>query len=306
VEQTIIGRVGLIGDPVEHSLSPAFQQAAFDALGIKVRYELWRTPPEAIPERLAALRAGEIQCANVTVPHKEAFFRLVDERSQLAERVGAVNTLLVRDGLIFGDNTDVYGFLHPLREHGFPFEQGDAIVLGAGGAARGVVVALLDAGMHRVIVANRTLQRANALRDALADERITACELASASDFAANASLLVNSTALGWQAEQLPIDRALFAQLPRGAVAYDLTYRETPFLATAADAGLDILDGLPMLVHQGARSFEIWTGRSAPLDVMWTAARAAARQQPNVGSLATDSSRHEPHLASIVKNTLAG
>ena len=275
--QIMTGRVGLIGDPVEHSLSPVFQQAAFDALGIDVRYELWQTPVEAIPERLAALRSGEIHCANVTVPHKETFFQVVDERTPLAMRVGAVNTLIVREGRIFGENTDVYGFLHPLRERDFPFQESDAIVLGAGGAARGVVVGLLGAGIRLVIVANRTLRRAEALRGDLADERISACMLADVSAHVERALLVVNATALGWQAEELPIDHALFAQLPSGALAYDLTYRETPFLAAAASTGLDTLDGLPMLIHQGARSFEFWTGVSAPVKVMWDAVRAALR-----------------------------
>lgn len=271
----INGRIGLIGDPVEHSLSPAFQQAAFDALGIPVRYELWRTTIDEVPARLAALRAGDVYGANVTVPHKETFYRAVDERSELAERVGAVNTLLIRDGRIFGDNTDVYGFAQPLIEREFPFVESSAVVLGAGGAARGAVVALLDAGISEVVVANRTLARADELRRDLADARIESCSLTDAVERARGARLLVNSTALGWQGETLPVDQAIFDAVGADAVAYDLTYRATPFLTAAASHGLTTLNGLAMLVHQGARSFELWTRRPAPVGTMWSAALAA-------------------------------
>jgi shikimate dehydrogenase len=275
----VAGRIGLIGDPVEHSLSPAFQQAAFDALGIPVRYELWRTFADEIPVRLAELHSGDIYGANVTVPHKEAFFRAVDEHSELAERVGAVNTLLAQDGRIYGDNTDVYGFVQPLIERDFPFGESRAVVLGAGGAARGIVVALLDAGIHAVVVANRTQARADELRAELGDARIVSCALSEASVHASEARLLVNATALGWQAERLPIDEAVFSSLASDAVAYDLTYRETPFLATAGAHGLTTVNGLAMLVHQGARSFELWTGQPAPVETMWAAAQAALAER---------------------------
>lgn len=273
---SITGRIGLIGDPVEHSLSPAFQQAAFDALSIPVRYERWHTSADEIPLRLAGLRTGAIYGANVTVPHKEAFFRAADERSELATRVGAANTLLARDGQIFADNTDVYGFARPLQERGFLFGDSRAIVLGAGGAARGVVVALLDAGIAQVVVANRTVARAEELCRALADPRAGACALDAVAARADGVRLLVNSTAIGWHGDELPLDPSTFERLANDAIAYDLTYRETPFLAQAAARGLTTLNGLSMLVHQGARSFELWTGVPAPLDIMWAAATGAS------------------------------
>lgn len=268
-------RVGLIGDPVEHSLSPAFQQPAFDALGLDVRYELWPTPLAMLPDRLADLRAGRALGANVTVPHKEAAFAAVDDVSDLARRAGAVNTIVLRDGRLYGDNTDIHGFIVPLAELGVRFSEMEAIVLGAGGAARGIVVALLDAGIRRVHVLNRTVERADRLAAALRDDRIAPAATSAATALAPAATLLVNATSLGWQSQELPLDAALFAAMPRHAIAYDLTYRQTPFLRAARDAGLATIDGLPMLVHQGARSFELWTGRAAPIDVMWSAAVAA-------------------------------
>ena len=273
--KTITGRIGLIGNPVEHSLSPAFQQAAFDALGIPVTYELWPTTGEQVQERLAALRSGEIYGANVTVPHKEAFAAAVDRASEVARRAGAVNTVMLdEDGQLCGDNTDAYGFIQPLFERVFPFGVSDALILGAGGAARGVVVALLDAGIHSIRIANRTLARAETLARDLADERLSTCTLAGAPEHAGEAGLVVNATALGWQ-DEAPVGPDFFERLEPTAIAYDLTYRQTPFLRAAAAAGLPTLDGLPMLVHQGARSFEIWSGQQPPVDLMVRAATAA-------------------------------
>jgi shikimate dehydrogenase len=276
---TSIGRVGLIGDPVEHSLSPAFQQAAFDALGLRARYELWRTTAAQLPDRLAELRTGAALGANVTAPHKEAVFAAMDEVSDLARRVGAVNTIIQRAGRLLGDNTDAHGFLAPLRARQFNFAACDAVVLGAGGAARGVVVALLEAGARRVTIVNRSRSRADAMVAAIGDARLSTARAANATDVAEAAQLLVNATALGWEGVQLPCDARTFSVLAAGALAYDLTYRETAFLRAAAEAGVEPLDGLAMLVHQGARSFELWTGRDAPVDLMWASAlQARARR----------------------------
>lgn len=265
------GRIGLIGDPVAHSLSPSFQQAAFDALEIPIRYELWQTSREQIPERIAAIRNGEIIGANVTVPHKETFFALVDETSDRAQRAGAVNTLSLRDGILVGDNTDIPGFIAPLLERTFPFTDCQALILGAGGAARGVAVALLDVGIASLTIANRTPERAEHLASDLDDERIETTPLGEISSRLPQTDLIINATALGWH-DELPLPETGFTLLPDSAIAYDLTYRETPFLQAAANAGLQVIDGLPMLVHQGAHSFEIWTGKRAPLELMMQAA----------------------------------
>jgi shikimate dehydrogenase len=272
---SIAGRIGLIGDPVEHSLSPYFQQAAFDALGFDIRYELLHTPSELVPQRLNELRRGDFVGVNVTVPHKETFFRAVDQRSPVAERVGAVNTISCKDGHLTGDNTDVHGFVQSLRDAGFRLEGSRAIVLGAGGASRSVVVGLLDSGAEQVILANRTIERAQAVLDDLGDQRILPVTLAEVLENASSASLIVNATSLGWKNETLPVDRRVFTLLLPNAVAYDLTYRTTAFLSSAMEDGLQTIDGLAMLVLQGARSFEIWTGQPAPLEAMWDAALAA-------------------------------
>lgn len=274
---TLSGRIGLIGDPVEHSLSPVFQQAAFDTLGIPVRYELLHTQAQEIPDRLAELRSGDFIGVNVTVPHKEAFFAAVDDCSDLAARVGAVNTIVVRDGRLIGDNTDVHGFVQSLRDEHHVFEGSTAIVLGAGGASRAVIAGLLEQNVDRVVLANRTIERAQSVLDTIGDKRIYPVTLLEVPDHAAEATLLVNATSLGWQHETLPVSNAVFEILREDAIAYDLTYQATTFLATAAQNGLKTIDGFAMLIHQGARSFELWTGQAAPLDVMWRAASGARK-----------------------------
>lgn len=265
-------RVGLIGNPVKQSLSPVFQQVAFDAAGIETTYELWLTEDDDVAKCVNMLREPEFIGANVTVPHKPSAARHVDELSDRARRAGAVNTIINRNGHLVGDNTDIPGFRAPLSEREFDFGAASAVVLGAGGAARGVVVALLEAGCGRITVANRTVERAEALRDDL-DPAIQIVSLGDDLEPAlVEASLLVNSTAMGWSEDDLPITRDQLAMLHSGAIVYDLTYKQTAFLRTATAAGFETIDGLPMLVHQGAESFRLWTSQQAPFDAMWQAA----------------------------------
>lgn len=271
----VAGVIGLIGNPVAQSLSPAFQQAAFDALGFDLRYELWLTETDEIPERLQRIRDGRAAGANVTVPHKEAVAALVDELAPSAARAGAVNTIVRRGERLVGENTDMHGFIVPLRERAFDFAASDAVVLGAGGASRAVVAALVDHGIRSILIVNRTLERAERLAASLADERISVTTPAAMGERARGASLIVNATSLGWGDESSPVVGALLGAAASGGIAYDLTYRDTPFLLSARAAGLDTIDGLPMLVHQGARAFELWTGVDAPVDLMWDAAVAA-------------------------------
>lgn len=272
-------RIGLIGDPVEHSLSPAFQQPAFDALGLPITYELWPTRRDDVATRLADIREGRALGANVTVPHKELAYSLVDEVSETARRAGAINTISVRDGRLIGDNTDVHGFGVPLYERDFDFASSSAVILGAGGAARAVAVALLDAGIASLSIVNRTPERAAEIVAAIQDVRVKAHGLDALYDQLGGASLLVNATSLGWTGSESPATPEAFARLGANAVAYDLTYRETPFLRAARTAGVEVIDGLAMLVHQGAKSFEIWTGRPAPVALMWEHAVAVRAER---------------------------
>ncbi len=274
----ISGKIGLIGNPVAHSLSPAFQQPAFDYFGLPVYYELWKTEDDAIGERIEQLRSGEIYGANVTVPHKERFFALVDDCSSVAVNAQAINTIVVREGRLVADNTDVYGFLQSLDDEAFTFNGAKVMIIGAGGAARGLVAGLTSRDIGSITIANRTLSRAELIANDFQGYQIDVCDLERAPELADDADLLVNATAIGWEGERFPVSTAIFQSLSPDAIAYDLTYRQTSFLDAAMKAGIKTVDGLGMLVHQGAKSFEIWTGREAPFEVMWSAALAARDQ----------------------------
>lgn len=269
-------RVGLIGYPLGHSLSPVFQQAALDARGLRAHYELWPTPPEEVPAAIARLRAPDTYGCNVTVPHKEAVLPLVDELAPAAARLGAANTIIrLPDGRLRADNTDLDGFRRSLVERELPLTGRSVVVLGAGGAARAVLVALADLGVARIVLANRHPERAARLIADL-DLGSTAVPVALAPaalrSFLGDAALIVNATSLGWHGEETPLAPDL---LPPGAAVYDLTYRSTALLRAAGARGLVAIDGLRMLVYQGARAFELWTGSPAPIAIMLAAAEAA-------------------------------
>jgi shikimate dehydrogenase len=266
-------RVGLIGDPVAHSRSPAMQNAAFTALGIAAHYELWPTPLSELAARVTSLRDAEILGANVTVPHKGAVMPLLDAVSPLAARTGAVNTIVVREGKLVGENTDVAGFARALREAGGstrPLPR-RVVVLGAGGAARAVLLALGEEGVPHVTVVNRTLATAQDLVAALAADARWLVEARPWEELPAaldGADCLVNATSLGWKPGEIPLDPVLLDLLTPDALVADLTYRQTDLLEAAAARSLRGLDGLPMLLHQGTAAFTLWTGREAPVDVM--------------------------------------
>jgi shikimate dehydrogenase len=272
MNEPAIKRLGIIGDPVEHSISPAMQQPALDALGLAVRYERWHTPLAELPGRIASLREDDVLGANITVPHKQAVIALIDEVSPLAKAAGAVNTIGKRAGKLFGDNTDVYGFKTSLLETIPDAASRNAVILGAGGASRAVVLALHEIGVPKLTIVNRSRERA---QDLVADLGSSAIVATLPDDVLEDAGMLINATSLGWHRNELPIDAALLGRLPQGALVVDLTYRDTDLIEAARSLGLPTLDGLGMLVHQGVLAFERFTGQPAPVDVMWSAARAA-------------------------------
>lgn len=270
-------RVGLIGDPVAHSISPAIQNAALAARGIAADYELWQTALADLPARVASLRDPQVMGANVTVPHKRAVMEHLDAVSETAVRAGAVNTIVHRDGKLAGDNTDVVGFATSLREVCSDAGERNVVVLGAGGAARAVVLALAELGVGQVSVANRNPERSAALAADLASIELNriGLERSSLEDALPEAGILINSTSLGWHSGETPLDLDLLSLLPATALVVDLTYRDTDLLAAARDRGLGTLDGLAMLVYQGAAAFTLWTGIEAPVPEMLAAARLA-------------------------------
>ena len=272
--------MGVIGHPLGHSVSPAFQQAALDHYGLKMTYERWETPPDRAEWRFGGLRPKDVLGANVTVPYKEFAFRFVDTLDETARRIGAVNTIVNIGGRLTGYNTDAPGFLRALREDGgFDPSGHTALVLGAGGAARAVAFALAEADAGPIFIANRTAERAAALaanvQEALPGVSVEAVPWGEAP---AESRLIVNATTMGMRhggaegESPLPPE-----QIPPDALVVDLVYNPeaTPLLEAAAAAGAPSLDGLPMLIYQGAEAFEMWIGRKAPIEVMKAAARAA-------------------------------
>ena len=276
--------IGLIGYPLAHSISPAFQQAALDHLRIDARYELWETERDALPERVAAMRGAGCLGANVTVPYKEAVIPLLDEIDPLADRIGAVNTIVNRDGRLCGYNTDMTGFARALREESdFDPSGAHVVLLGAGGAGRAVTMALVQGKAASVTITDIQPERAQALAEDLGGQGETVLRNVPATkedltSAVAACQLLVNCTPIGMrhskQEHDLPIPLEL---IPVGALVFDIIYNplETRLLAEAKRRGARTLGGLSMLVYQGAASFELWTGARAPVDVMFDAARKA-------------------------------
>jgi shikimate dehydrogenase len=272
-----IKRVGVIGDPVAHSLSPIFQQAGFDALGIPARYERWQTPEHELSIRIDGLRAPDCYGANVTVPHKVAVATLVDDLSNAARRIGAVNTVINQGGYLLGDNTDIYGFQRSLLTTRPAVERDRVLIIGAGGASRAVVAAIAEIGVAGITIANRSRGRAEALLDDLAIGGAVVIPVTDWDLMGAirDHSVIVNATSIGWNDDEQVLAPALLEAVDPDGLIVDLTYRDTPLLLQAQARGIATLDGLPMLVYQGARSFEHWTGLDAPIDIMLAAAEQA-------------------------------
>lgn len=271
---------GVIGQSLRHSISAVFQQAAFDALGLAVHYHAWELAPEALPGHLERLRRDDALGSNVTIPFKVAVLPYLAWRDPLVEQVGAANTLVNDQGRLAGYNTDVGGFLRALRGDGaYDPAGGEALLLGAGGAARAVAVALLGAGVTRLWLANRRLPRAAELAAALANDRITVLAWHSFQFYAVLATmpLVINATPAGMLGRDIDATPLPDARLAAGALVFDLVANpvDTRLMREARLAGARTLGGLPMLVYQGAESFQHWTGRPAPVAVMRQAAERA-------------------------------
>ena len=273
-------RVVLIGHPVAHSLSGAMQQAAYDAAGIDAVYELWDRSPMQLPDAIAMVRGDDFLGANVTIPHKERVVPLIDRLTEDAQATGAVNTITREGRRLVGHNTDVPGFSVALdRLVGRQKMPRQAVVLGAGGGARAVVHGLIRQGFQRVIVFNRHLHRAEGLvkhfaRSAAHMElKAMPWHVSIIESELTRTKVLINATSIGLLDDASPIPGAV---IPGDLLVLDLLYKETRFLREAAAAGCTVSDGETMLLHQGAAAFSLWTGQTAPLEVM-SAALSEAR-----------------------------
>ena len=269
----------ILGHPIAHSLSPAMHNRAFETLKIDARYVPFQVPPPHLPDAVRGLRALGIRGANITLPHKTAIIPLLDAIDETAQKIGAVNTLWREGDRLLGTNTDAEGLTRSLLEAGVQLGEARATVLGAGGAARAAIVGLAQAGVRRLHVAARKLERAQALiddlRPKLGPTELSALTLETAelTRAFAETDLLIQATSATLESDPQaePFARSLpLHSLPKSAVVTDLVYRpiDTALLRAAAALHLTTVDGLGMLLHQGALAFERWTGQRAPLSPM--------------------------------------
>jgi len=267
------GMICILGHPVRHSRSPSMHNAAFATQGLDLVYLAFDVPPDDLAVAVAGLRALGVAGANITIPHKEAIIPLLDEVEPAARRTGAVNTLVSREGRLVGYNTDVYGFLRALEKGWGRGPYGArCLVVGAGGAARAVIAALVAEEAGEIWVYNRNIARARDLCAEVASWSPLPIRVLGESDlllFGPQAELIVNATPAGMEtgvkATPIPVDI-----LTSDQVVLDVVYaaEATPLLVAAHGKGALVIDGVEMLVQQAARSYELWTGRAAPIDLM--------------------------------------
>jgi len=285
--------VGLIGWPVEHSLSPAMHNAAFDAFGLNWRYVPLPVRPGQVEAAVRGLAAVGFRGANVTVPHKQAVIPMLSAIGFSARELGAANTLLVgqrADGTptVGGYNTDSQGFVGALRQGGYePEDGGSTVVAGAGGAARAVVFGLLWSGTGEIVVLNRTLERAQALVSDLGNRherssRLRALPLTSETlvESSRTADLMVNATTLGMWPHVTDSVWPDEVPVPSHLTVFDLVYNplETRLLRQARESGARGIDGLGMLVRQGALAFILWTNQGFVMEELYPVMRAACER----------------------------
>lgn len=256
---------GIFGFPVTHSLSPAMHNAAFHQLNLDFAYVPFEVSPESIAAAVASVRTLSLTGVNVTIPHKEKVIPYLDRIDAFARAVGSVNTIVNKNGKLTGYNTDAPGFLKDLKSHGFNPQGKTVILLGAGGAGKAVAAALSKAKARRVYIANNIEKQSSVL--AARTPRAVYLPLAVWKHKIAEADLIVNTTPVGMHAGDTPLATA--ADLKRPLFVYDVIYnRETELIKAAKKAGCRCADGLGMLLHQGALAFELWTGKTAPVEVM--------------------------------------
>lgn len=262
--------LGVIGDPVTHSLSPLMHNAAIAHLGLDLAYVPLPVKPQDLAAAIAGFEAIHLVGFNLTIPHKQAILPFLSQISDVAQAVGAVNTVWQTPQGWHGTNTDVEGFLAPLQALGRDWSETTAVVLGNGGAARAVVAGCIQLGCPEIYVVGRSAAKLAAFPQG---QNIQVCTTASLPELLPRAGLLVNTTPVGMapQVEASPIEGDIMDGLQAGAIAYDLIYVPNPtrFLQLAQARGAVPIDGLEMLVQQGAAALRIWTGQQqVPVEVM--------------------------------------
>ena len=260
---------GIFGYPVKHSLSPLMQTAAFNALGIDAVYVPFEVSPENLENAVEGLKAMGIKGINVTVPLKEKIIPFLDSIDETARFMGAVNTVKNVDGKLYGYNTDGDGFVDSLKEEGIGIGGKKVLIIGAGGSAKAIAYSLLKEGVERIVIANRTFEKAENLAVRLNEiGAVDPVSLDYLNSIVDKFDILINTTSVGMRES----DPSLFdySLIKPGTVVVDIIYKpfETKLLKVAKSQGAKTINGLEMLIHQGARAFKIWTGKEPPIEVM--------------------------------------
>ncbi len=263
---------GIIGYPVKHSKSPQFQTAAFLSLKINAIYLPFEVKPENLETAVNGIKALSIKGTNITVPHKEEVVKYLDEISEEVRYIGACNTIKNIDGYLKGYNTDAYGFIEGLKEIlSEPYSK-RFLIIGAGGASRAVLYGLIREGVQKIIVANRTVERIHEIikdfktLNRFVDQIIQPVSLDQIEEKLGEVDVIVNTTSVGLKDEDPPLFN--YSKIKKDHIVIDIIYKKTKLLQKAEEKGCVYQDGLPMLLYQGARAFEIWTGQKAPVEVM--------------------------------------
>ena len=267
--------VGVLGDPVDGNPTGVMEEAGFEARGLNWRYMTVRVLPGELDDAMRGVRAFHMRGVNLTMPHKIDVLKYMDALSPAAKVIGAVNTVVCReDGTLFGENTDGKGFVQSLTDAGIPLAGKIVTLLGAGGAARSIGVECALAGAKRIDVVNRNAERGQALASVIAGN--TGAEArylpwVGDAQIPGDADILINATCVGLHPHGDECPAVDFAGIRPGMVVCDVIFNpvNTPFLARAAERGARTIDGLGMLVNQGAINFTLWTGLPAPRDVMY-------------------------------------
>ncbi len=278
--QTITGKtklLGIIGDPVEHSLSPVIQNAAINHLGLDYIYVPFRVRGENLEDAIAGFTAINLVGFNITIPHKQTIIPLLTEITSIAKAIGAVNTVWRTATGWKGTNTDVTGFIAPLKALSLNWDNMTSVVLGNGGAARAVVVGLAELGCRKIHLVGRNKDKLAIFHESWQHKPqitqiVTMHYWENLPGLFPTADLIVNTTPIGMypHVDRSPIEASLMKKIQNDAIAYDLIYTPSPtrFLTLAQEQGATIIDGIEMLVQQGASALEIWLQQPVPVDVM--------------------------------------
>lgn len=256
--------VGIFGWPIEHTLSPLMHNAAFDALGLDIRYVAFRVLPEDLKDAVNSIRALNLLGVNITVPHKERVIPLLDKIDEEASFIGAVNTIVNSEGILTGYNTDGKGFISSLREEGISFEGKNILILGAGGASRAISYYLSEKS-KRLYLYDIDRLKAERLASELSEFQKGISLLDDLKDLDSQ-DIIINATPLGLKPDDpLPLQPEL---ITRNMIICDLVYKKTKFIEEAQKRGARTIDGSGMLLWQGILAFKLWTGIKPPVELM--------------------------------------